>query len=250
MKILITNDDGYQAPGIRALFNALKSNHEVTLAAPDREKSAVGHGITLHTPLKHQKVCLGRDDFGHAVAGNPADCVKLALFDICDQTPDLVISGINAGSNTGLNINYSGTVGAAREAAINKIPAIAVSIQYGDTMDFQGMAAYAASILEKAMTLDLPPGVFLNINAPAISFDRIAGTKVTSQADNNLINMFDRRMNPRDLTYYWYAGMGQKEPCGEGSDNSALLENFISITPLQCDMTAHAAMDLVAKAGL
>ncbi len=249
MKILVTNDDGYQAPGIRALFNTLKSDHEVTLAAPDREKSAVGHGITLHTPLKHQKVRLGHGDFGHAVAGNPADCVKLALFDICDQTPDLVISGINAGSNTGLNINYSGTVGAAREAAINKIPAIAVSIQYGDTMDFHGMAAYTASILDKAMALDLPPGVFLNINAPAISFDRIAGTKVTSQADNNLINVFDRRLNPRDLTYYWYAGMEQKVPC-EGSDNSALLENFISITPLQCDMTAHAAMDVVAKAGL
>ncbi len=249
MKILITNDDGYQAPGIRALFNTLKSDHEVTLAAPDTEKSAVGHGITLNTPLKHQKVSLGHGDFGHAVAGNPADCIKLALFDICDQTPDLVISGINAGSNTGLNINYSGTVGAAREAAINKIPAIAVSIEYGQTMDFQGMASYTASILDKAIALDLPPGVFLNINAPAISFDRIAGTKVTSQADNNLINAFDRRISPRDFTYYWYAGMDQKVPC-EGSDNNALLENRISITPLQCDMTAHAAMDVIAKAGL
>jgi 5'-nucleotidase len=219
----------------------------VTLAAPDREKSAVGHGITLHTPLKHQKVRLGHNDFGHAVTGNPADCVKLALFDICEQTPDLVISGINAGSNTGLNINYSGTVGAAREAAINGIRAIAVSIQYGDEMDFHGMASYTASILEKAMALNLPPGIFLNINAPAISFDRIAGTKVTSQADNNLINVFDRRRNPRDLTYYWYAGMAPNEPC-EGSDDSALLKNFISITPLQCNMTAHAAMDMVAKA--
>ena len=247
MKILVTNDDGYQAPGILALFNALKSDHEVTLAAPDREKGAGGHGITLHTPLKHQKVRLGHNDFGHAVAGNPADCVKLALFDICDQTPDLVISGINAGSNTGLNINYSGTVGAAREAAINGIPAIAVSIQYGDDMDFHGMASYTASILEKAMALNLPPGIFLNINAPAVSFDRIAGTKVTSQSDNNLINVFDRRRNPRDLTYYWYAGMSPNEP-SEGSDDSALLKNFISITPLQCNMTAHAAMDMVAKA--
>ena len=247
MKILVTNDDGYQAPGILALFNALKSDHEVTLAAPDREKSAVGHGITLHTPLKDLKVLVGHDDFAHAFAGNPADCVKLALFDICDQTPDLVISGINAGSNTGLNINYSGTVGAAREAAINGIPAIAVSIQYGDDMDFHGMASYTASILEKAMALNLPPGIFLNINAPAVSFDRIAGTKVTSQADNNLINVFDRRRNPRDLTYYWYAGMSPNEP-SEGSDDSALLKNFISITPLQCNMTAHAAMDMVAKA--
>jgi len=248
MKILLTNDDGYQAPGIRALFNALNSDHGVTLAAPDREKSAVGHGITLHTPLKHQTVRLGHGGIVHAVAGTPADCVKLALFDICDQTPDLVISGINAGSNTGININYSGTVGAAREAAINGIPAIAVSIQYGDTMDFQGMAAYTASILDKAVGLDLPPGVFLNINAPAISFDRIAGTKVTSQADNNLANAFDRRLDPRDRTYYWYAGMEPEVPC-DGSDNNALLENFISVTPLQCDMTAHAAMDMVVKAG-
>ena len=249
MRVLLTNDDGIHAPGLWELVAAFTSSHQVTVVAPDRERSAVGHGITLHTPLKHQKVRLEHGDFGHAVAGNPADCVKLALFDICDQTPDLVISGINAGPNPGLNINYSGTVGAAREAAINKIPAIAVSIQYGDEMDFHGMAAYTASILDKAMALDLPPGVFLNINAPAISFDRIAGTKVTSQADNNLINAFDRRLSPRDLTYYWYAGMEQKIPC-EGSDNNALLENFISITPLQCDMTAHAAMDVVAKAGL
>ncbi|WP_321494356.1 5'/3'-nucleotidase SurE [uncultured Desulfobacter sp.] len=248
MKILLTNDDGYQAPGIRALFNALKSKHKVTLAAPDREKSAVGHGITLHMPLKHQKVRLGHNDIVHAVAGNPADCVKLALFDICDQRPDLVISGINAGSNTGININYSGTVGAAREAAINKIPAIAVSIQFGEIMDFHGMAEYTSSILEKAMALDLPPGVFLNINAPAIPFDRIAGTKVTSQADNNLADVFDCRRDPRNRTYYWYAPMKTEVPC-EGSDNNALLANFISITPLQCDMTAHAAMDMITKAG-
>ena len=248
MKILLTNDDGYLAPGIRALFNALKSKHDVTMAAPDREKSAVGHGITLNTPLKHKKVRLGHHDVVHAVAGNPADCVKLALFDICDGTPDLVLSGINAGSNTGVNINYSGTVGAAREATINKIPAIAVSIQHGDTMDFDGVAAYTASILEKAMGLDLPPGVFLNINAPAISFDRIAGTRVTCQADNNLSNRFECRTNPREQTYYWYAGMKPVVPC-EGSDNEALLENCISITPLQCDMTAHGVMDKISRAG-
>lgn len=248
MKILITNDDGYQAPGIRALFNALKSDHEVTLAAPDREKSAVGHGITLHTPLKHQKVSLGHDGVGHAVAGTPADCVKLALFDICDKKPDLVISGINAGSNTGININYSGTVGAAREAAINKIPAIAVSIQFGEIMDFKGVAAYTASILDKAMDLNLPPGVFLNVNAPAIPVDRIEGTKITSQADNNLADVFDCRRDPRNRTYYWYAPMTPEVPC-TGSDNNALLEKYISITPLQCDMTAHTAMDIIAKAG-
>ena len=247
MRILLTNDDGYRAPGIRALFNTLKTEHEVTLAAPDMEKSAVGHGITLHTPLKHEKVRLGHGDIVHAVAGNPADCVKLALFDICDTTPDLVISGINAGSNTGININYSGTVGAAREAAVNKIPAIAVSIQYGEIMDFQGMASYTASILDKAMDLDLGPGVFLNINAPAVPFDRIAGTKVTCQADNNLADTFDCRRDPRNRTYYWYSPMKPEVPC-KGSDNNALLKNFISITPLQCDMTAHAAMDIIAKA--
>ena len=248
MKILLTNDDGYQAPGIRALFDALKSDHDVTLAAPDREKSAVGHGITLNTPLKHQKVRLGHNDFVHAVAGNPADCVKLALFDICSDTPDLVLSGINAGSNTGVNINYSGTVGAAREAAINGLPAIAVSIQHGNNMDFQGVAAYTASILEKALALNLPPGVFLNINAPAIPFDRMTGTKVTSQADNNLTNMFDRRQDPRDRSYYWYAGMEPVVPCKD-SDNGALLENCISITPLQCDMTARGVMGMIAEAG-
>ncbi len=248
MKILLTNDDGYRAPGILALYNALKTKHEVTLAAPDRERSAIGHGITLHHPLKYEPVHLNGGGSGYAVSGTPADCVKLGLFDICQGKPDLVISGINAGSNTGVNINYSGTAGAAREAAINNIGALAVSIQYGEVMDFEGMADYTASNLDRIKALDLPKGVFLNINGPAIPIEQVNQVRITCQADNNLSNTFDRRTDPRDRCYYWYGNMEPVDP-GPETDNNALAENCISITPLQCDMTAYAAMDILNKAG-
>lgn len=241
MKILITNDDGYRAPGILALYRALARDHEVILAAPDRERSAIGHGITLNQPLKYERVDLSCGGSGYAVAGTPADCVKLGLFEFYDHPPDLVISGINAGSNTGINLNYSGTAGAAREASLNGVTALAVSIQHGDVMDFSGMADYLGSLVGKVSDMGLPPGVFLNLNGPCIPIKEAQGVKITRQADNNLSTEFDRREDPRGKSYFWYGGMIPVRPEGD-TDNDALLENYISITPIQCDMTAYPVM--------
>lgn len=248
MKILLTNDDGYRAPGILAMYRALIPDHQVVLAAPDREKSAIGHGITLNQPLRIDPVDLNGGGKGHAITGTPADCVKLGLYALYDEKPDLVISGINAGSNTGVNINYSGTAGAAREAALNGLTALAVSIQYGDVMDFEGMAAYILSQLDRVCSQDLPSGTFLNINGPCIPMDQVSGVRITRQADNNLANTFETRTDPRRKTYFWYGGMDAVTP-GQDTDNHALLDHCISITPIQCDMTAYPAMDMLGKAG-
>lgn len=249
MKILITNDDGYRAPGILALYRALVRDHEVILAAPDRERSAIGHGITLNQPLRYERVDLNHGGSGYAVAGTPADCVKLGLYEFYDDPPDLVISGINAGSNTGINLNYSGTAGAAREAALNGLTALAVSIQYGDVMDFTGMAEYVETLVTKVSAMDLPAGVFLNVNGPCIPIKDAQGVRITRQADNNLSTGFDRQKDPRGKAYFWYAGMLPVRP-EDDTDNDALLENYISITPIQCDMTAYPVMAELQHSGL
>ncbi len=248
MKILITNDDGYRAPGIQALYRALAPYHEVVLAAPDRERSAIGHGITLNQPLRYDRVDFNGGGSGYAVTGTPADCVKLGLFEFYDMPPDLVISGINAGSNTGINLNYSGTAGAAREAALNGLTALAVSIQYGDIMDFAGMADYVGTIVEKVVAMGLPKGMFLNLNGPCIPVKETQGVRITRQADNNLSTKFDRREDPRGKSYFWYGNMLPVRP-EDDTDNDALLANYISITPIQCDMTAYTVMAELQHAG-
>ncbi len=247
MKILLTNDDGYRAPGILALYHRLCRDHDVVLAAPDRERSAIGHGITLNQPLRVDEVELNGGGRGFAVAGTPADCVKLGLSQLCGSRPDLVISGINAGSNTGININYSGTAGAAREGALNRLPAVAVSVQYGDVMDFEGMAGFVGTHLGKMAGLDLPRGVFLNINGPAIPMDQVSGVRITSQAANNFSNTMDSREDPRGKPYYWYGGVAPAIP-DRGTDEHALSKNCISITPIQCDMTAYGTMEILTVA--
>ena len=243
MKILLTNDDGYNAPGILALYETLRSNHEVMLVAPDREKSAISHGITLNEPMRIDRVNLSNGGGGYSITGTPVDCVKLGLFRFYTSPPDLVISGINPGSNTGVNINYSGTVGAAREAALNGISSIAVSMfKKGNISDFYGMAQFIAQIVNKITDCNLPSGVFLNINAPDIPISEARGIKITRQASDNLSKQFEKRVDPRNQSYYWYGGIGRVT--GEGNtDVNALLENYISITPIQCDMTYYKTLE-------
>ncbi len=242
MKIFVTNDDGYNAPGILALYETLKTSHQVILIAPDREKSAVGHGITLNEPLGITTIRLQGGDEVYAINGTPADCIKLGLFELCTTPPDLVISGINPGSNTGININYSGTVAAAREAAFNGILSMAVSIyKTGNTVDFHGMSRFAAQMADKIHDCRLPPGTFLNINSPGIPFEDVKGIKITKQASNNVSKKFVKRTNPRNKSYYWYDKMDQVDR-QENTDVNALLQNYISITPIQCDITDYKIM--------
>jgi len=243
MKILLTNDDGYNAPGILALYETLRSHHEVMLVAPDREKSAISHGITLNEPMRIDRVNLSNGGDGYSITGTPADCVKLGLFRFYTSPPDLVISGINPGSNTGVNINYSGTVGAAREAALNGISSIAVSMfKKGNISDFYGVAQFIAQMVHKITDWNLPSGIFLNINAPDIPINEARGVKITRQASDNLSKQFEKRVDPRDQSYYWYGGIGRVT--GEGNtDVNALLKNYISITPIQCDMTDYKTLE-------
>ena len=242
MKILLTNDDGYNAPGILALYDTLRSYHEVILIAPDREKSAVGHGITLNEPMRIDTINLNGGDEVYAIAGTPADCVKLGLFKLYTTPPDLVISGINPGSNTGVNINYSGTVGAAREAALNGILSMAVSIfKKGGDLDFQGMAQFAAQLVNKIHGYELPSGTFLNINAPDIPIDEVRGIRITRQASNNVSKHFEKRTDPKNRSYYWY-GRAEKMDDEPDTDVNALSQNYISITPIQCDITDYKTM--------
>lgn len=239
MNILLTNDDGYDAPGILALFEALKSGHNVTLIAPDREKSAVGHGITLNEPLRIQPVRTKTEDKVYAISGTPADCIKLGLFEICGTRPDLVISGINPGSNTGVNINYSGTVAAAREAAFNGITSLAVSIYRSKKrLDFNGIAKIAVEVAERIPECKLPLGTFLNMNAPSIPVDQIKGIRITRQASDNISRNFNKKTDPRQKHYYWYSHVDGFES-EEGTDVTALSEQYISITPIRCDMTDY-----------
>lgn len=241
MKIFLTNDDGYGAPGILALYEALQSDHEVIVAAPAREMSGVGHGITLNESLRINEMPLNGNHRGYAVTGTPADCVKLGLFKLFPSPPDLVISGINAGSNTGVNINYSGTVGAAREAALNGLLSMAVSIQHGPVMDFSGIARFISTIAETVFRNGLAPGTFLNINAPSIPLEETRGIKITRQASENLSTQFEKRTDPRKKPYYWYGSMDDINSDLD-TDHNALKEHFISITPIQCDMTHYGAM--------
>ncbi|MFH1152709.1 MAG: 5'/3'-nucleotidase SurE [Pseudomonadota bacterium] len=241
MKILLTNDDGYQAPGILALYEELRSEHEIVLAAPDRERSAVGHSITLNESLRIATIPLNGKDKGYAISGTPADCVKLGLFKFFQEPPDLVISGINAGSNTGVNINYSGTVGAAREAALNGLLSMAVSIKRGEIMDFRGTSRLVSSMAAKLLQTGLPRGTFLNINVPDIPLDDVQGTRITRLSATNLSTQFERRKDPRNRTYYWYGRMDQVQ-VDRDTDEDALADNHISITPIHCDMTDYKTL--------
>ncbi|MCF6248163.1 MAG: 5'/3'-nucleotidase SurE [Desulfobacula sp.] len=246
MKILITNDDGYAAPGIQTLYQTLQKTHDVTLVAPDREKSAVGHGISLDKPLRIESIQLDNNNRGYAINGTPADCVKLALFEFFPAPPDLVIAGINPGSNTGVNINYSGTVAAAREAALNGIQAMAVSLEVGkyNQLDFSGMSVFIETLIEKISSFTLAPGTFLNINAPDMLIGKTHGIKITRQSQDNVSKNFEKRADPKTRPYFWYGRICQPES-GLNTDTRALSQNFISISPIQCDTTDADALSLL-----
>ena len=239
MKILLTNDDGYNAPGILALDEALSPVHEVLIVAPDQDKSAVSHSISLNKPLRIEKVKLSNGKEGYCLPGTPVDCIKLGLFELFPQTPDLIISGINPGTNTGVNINYSGTVGAAREGAINNITSIAVSVKKADgIMDFKGIARFLANFVDKMQDINLPFGTFLNINAPDIPITESTPVRITRQDQNNISEGFEKRVDPRKRNYYWYADINRRNS-EEDTDNHALATKTISITPIKCDVTDY-----------
>lgn len=241
MKILLTNDDGYQALGIQALFRVLGEKHQVVMVAPDRERSAVSHGITLHHPVRMHRVESGSRKKIYAVDGTPADCVKLGLAECFSTPPDWVVAGINPGSNLGIDINYSGTVGAAREGTLNGIPGLAASIKLDQVMDYENLARFVMNMVEAMGEKGLPSGTFLNVNAPGIAFSQIQGIKITRQALDNLSRRFEKRQDPKQRSYYWYSNQ-ESVSSAPDTDVKAISQNCLSITPIQCDLTDYKTL--------
>lgn len=242
MKILLTNDDGIQAVGLRSLYHALvRAGHEVHVVAPVTEMSAVGHAVTLAAPLR-VKIFDEKNFYGQGVSGTPADCVKLGLTTLLDSQPDLVVSGINAGANVGVDILYSGTVSAATEGALMGLPALAVSFdgfnphdlsEQGDrTAEFLGMVDWAA----------LPRHCVLNLNFPDMPVAQVKGLRVCPQTRAGYNDWYEERVDPRGKKYYWLTGVIPPERVSAGKDRALLTEGYMTLTPLRFDFTDHETM--------
>lgn len=247
MKILISNDDGILANGIRALIEVLGTEHDVYVVAPDRERSAAGHSLTLHTPLRVEEL---EPKFGAkrnwVTTGTPGDCVKIGLSAILseDEKPDLVISGINHGPNLGADILYSGTVSCAMEGAMLGYPSIAVSLaslNY-ELESFMFAANFINKFLPKIKEIDFPKKTILNINVPDLHADDIAGVAITKLGTRMFTDEYDKRIDPRGKVYYWMAGELIKSEAEDGTDISAVRWNKVSITPVTFEMTHKSIM--------
>jgi len=244
-RILLTNDDGIDAPGLVAMHKALSRVGRVTVAAPATNQSAAGHGLTTgRNPIF---VTTWTDDGGsvwHSITARPATCVSLALENLLSDTPDIVVSGSNHGANLGLVTYYSGTVGAAREAAFRGIPSIAVSVQAGSPMDFEAAAEFTAHLVENYLKEKLPPQTFINVTYPALPKDQIKGVKIRSLSTKASPSFYVKGTLPDGQDYFWpgYRPWASGAP---DTDLSAVLEGYIAITPLQLDTTEYELIPLL-----
>ncbi|MDJ0726574.1 MAG: 5'/3'-nucleotidase SurE [Prochloraceae cyanobacterium] len=255
LNLLISNDDGIFALGLRTLANTMAAaGHQVTVVCPNRERSATGHGLTLHTPIRAEIVNSVFDPrvTAWSCSGTPADCVKFALSAVLDARPDLVLSGINHGSNLGTDVLYSGTVSAAMEGALEGITSIAISLASYTPREFQPAADFARSLVAKLARDPLTKPALLNINVPPVASDRIVGVAIARQGLRRYIETFQKRFDPRGKSYYWLAGeviedikqppdlhLGRPIP----TDVEAIGENYITIVPLQYNLTDSACID-------
>ncbi|HEX7574353.1 MAG TPA: 5'/3'-nucleotidase SurE [Bacteroidota bacterium] len=235
--VLISNDDGIDAPGILALVLEMKKIASVTVVAPDRQQSAVGHAITMNYPLRAIPFRKNGEFFGYAVDGTPADAVKLGVRFLLKEKPDLLISGINHGSNTAINILYSGTVSAATEGTVLGIPSIAVSLTTHDQADFSYAAKFAARLAQRVVAEGLPQGTLLNVNVPAVPEEKISGVRVTRQGNSSWEDTFDVRRDPAGREYFWLTGSMAIRDTDPETDQIAVRENFISVTPIHYELT-------------
>lgn len=238
--ILVTNDDGITAPGIRALIEVMGEIGDVVVVAPDSPQSAMGHAITINNTLFVDPVKL-EDTENHkeySCSGTPVDCVKMATHEILSRKPDICVSGINHGSNSSINVIYSGTMSAAVEAGVEGIPAIGFSLlDYSLTANFEPTKEFVRKITLGVLEKGLPKGVVLNVNFPKLK--KIKGIKVCRQAKARWVETFDKRTNPQGRHYYWLAGEFKNEDKGEDTDEWALENGYVSIVPVQFDLTAH-----------
>lgn len=247
MKILVTNDDGIHAPGITILAEALADCGDVAVVAPDRERSAVGHALTLHHPLRAERLGPNR----YAVDGTPTDCVNLGIHSLLEFTPDLVVSGINRGANLGDDVTYSGTVAAALEATLMGIPAIAVSLATtGAGEYYKGAADFVVKLLGLVRGNGLPRDTFLNVNVPDLPGDQLREPLVTSQGKRRYEGTIVDKVDPRGRCYYWIGTSDQKFLDIAGSDFAAVSRGHISVTPLHLDLTNYQSFATLKEWGL
>lgn len=237
MRILLSNDDGIHAPGIAAMADALRDLGDVTVVAPDTERSAVGHAITLSDPIKTRAVHRNGEFFGYATSGTPADCVKLAFCALMKAPPDLVVSGINLGPNAGISIIYSGTVSAATEGILLGIPSVAVSLATYTDPQWETAGKAARRAVEYLAANPLPKGVLLNVNIPNLPWEKIRGFRATRMGASRFIETFHRREDPRGNAYYWMDGFIETIEPRAGTDLAALDEGYVSLTPISFDLT-------------
>lgn len=243
MKILVSNDDGIDSLGISVLVKSLKEIADITVVAPQNEQSAVGHAITMKIPLRVTSYFKNGDFFGYAVDGTPADCVKMGIRNIMKEPPDLVISGINYGSNTAINIIYSGTVSAAREAAIMDVPAMAISITNHAAKEFNYAAKLAKMLTLKMTNNKLPLGTLLNVNVPDVPEEKIAGIVLTKQGKSKWDDVYEQRQDPYGRNYYWLTGNLLEVDTDDDIDQVAIRKNFVSITPIHFDLTDYESFE-------
>lgn len=240
--ILVTNDDGITAPGIRTLVEVMKELGDVIVVAPDSPQSGMGHAITISDTLFCEQVTI-KETYKHkeySCSGTPADCVKIATQEILHRKPDLCVSGINHGSNSSINVIYSGTMSAAVEAGIEGIPAIGFSLlDYSLNANFEPTRKYIKAITKNVLKNGLPKGVVLNVNIPKLTADEIKGIKVCRQANAHWEEEFDKRINPQGREYYWLTGKFVNKDEGDDTDEKALEDGYVSVVPVQFDLTAH-----------
>jgi 5'-nucleotidase len=248
--ILLTNDDGIDAPGLRALIKTLRPLARVSIFAPDHNWSAAGHTKTMHKPLRVDRYPLALVGDGeekgseneveaYTTTGAPSDCVVLALRGVLPEQPDLVVSGINEGANLGYDVTYSGTVAAAMEAVISGLPAVAVSLDTYERQNVDYAARVAASVVERLLSQGLPPGTFLNVNVPGCRESEIAGLRITRLGRRVYRDVLVKREDPRGRPYYWIGGEPPTGHRDEGTDIWAMANRYVSITPVHLDMTAY-----------
>ncbi len=245
LNILISNDDGIDSPGIQVLAEALKKVGNVTVVAPRTEQSAVGHAITMKIPLRVTEYYKDNKLFGYAVDGTPADCIKMGIRNILKFSPDIVVSGINNGSNAAINIIYSGTVSAAREAAIMDVPAIAISVTNHDVKNYEFAGKVAQKLTKLVAEKGLERGTLLNVNVPDVPESEIKGILLTKQGKSKWDDIYEERLDPYQKKYYWLTGKLMDVDTSLETDVFAINNNYVSVTPIHFDLTDYKTYDIL-----
>lgn len=246
--ILVTNDDGITAPGIRSLVEFMNEIGEVVVVAPNSPQSGKGHAITINSTLTFEEISLAGPQKDFAISGTPVDCVKFALDKILDRRPDLVVSGINHGANSSINVIYSGTMSAAVEAGVEGLQAIGFSLlDLAWDADFDQAKPFIQKIVHKVLENPLPKGVVLNVNIPKLKTSQIKGVRVCKQANAKWEESFDERINPHGKKYYWLTGYFNNMDVSKDADENALEDGYISIVPVKFDLTAYEHINILSK---